>query len=165
MFKYSSAKPYCLVKNCQGFSLIEMVIIVAIIGILSAVAIPNMIGWRGEAQLSGAARNFYSDMQLARLKAIREAEDISILIDPLNNSYSIFIDSNSDSIHDAGEAMVVSKDMKSGINIVSTTFAGDRTQFDSRGRPNITGRVTFQNISGTVIEVSLNPIGRIRIEI
>lgn len=41
----------------SGFSLIELVVVIAMVAIISAIAIPNMIGWRGERQLRGAVNN------------------------------------------------------------------------------------------------------------
>ena len=63
----------------SGFSLIELVVVIAMVAIISAIAIPNMIGWRGERQLRGAVNNLLGNLQLARMQAIREAETVSIL--------------------------------------------------------------------------------------
>ena len=52
----------CL-KNRKGFTLIELMIVVAIIGILSAIAIPNYLSYRTKGQDSAvvsAARNYYN---------------------------------------------------------------------------------------------------------
>lgn len=49
--------------NQKGFTLIELMIVIAIIGILSAIAIPNFLSYRAKGQDSAAksdANNFYT---------------------------------------------------------------------------------------------------------
>ena len=51
------------ISDQKGFTLIELMIVIAIIGILSAIAIPNFLSYRAKGQDTAArteASNFYS---------------------------------------------------------------------------------------------------------
>ena len=41
-------------KNSKGFTLIELMIAVVVVGILAAIAIPNFLAYRGKSHCSGA---------------------------------------------------------------------------------------------------------------
>lgn len=153
------------VRKQAGFSLIELAVVVAIIGIVALIAMPNMIGWRAERKLEGAARNCMSDMQLAKLNAIRESENVAVLFIP-PNQYSIFIDTNNNGVADPGEQVLRSRTLPTGVTISNITFSGNVTHFNPRGLPSLAGigRVVFSNNNGSSRTIFLNSVGRLRIQ-
>lgn len=66
----------------NGFSLIEVIVVIAIIGILSAIALPAIMKWLPNIHLQSVARNLYSDIQLAKMQAIKTNTDVVMTFTP-----------------------------------------------------------------------------------
>lgn len=70
----------------HGFSLIELVIAVGIIGVLLALALPSFSGYLRNVKLRSAAENFLTGIHLARSEALRMNTAVEFLMttaDPL----------------------------------------------------------------------------------
>jgi prepilin-type N-terminal cleavage/methylation domain-containing protein len=59
-------------QSCRGFTLVETMIVVAIIGIVTAVAIPNYLDWNRKYKLKDAVGLVHANMGMARLNAINQ---------------------------------------------------------------------------------------------
>lgn len=67
------------VKN-QGWTLIEMAVVAVIAGILSALAIPSMVGMQGRNELRDATNQVKSALQEAQRNAIKSGRRCRVLI-------------------------------------------------------------------------------------
>lgn len=150
-------------RNSSGFTLIELMIGIAVLAVLAGVAIPNYIGWLPKRHLQSSAIDVQSAINLAKLTAIRENTDVILTFDPANERYLAFIDTNEDGDQDSGERTIRSKEMSPGINLHSTTIAGNKLTFDSRGLADSSGDITLRNRRGEnrVINVTITGMSRI----
>jgi len=73
-------------------------VVIAIIAILAGVAIPGVVRWLPDYRLKSAARDVYSNMQLAKMGAVKANADWAIYFDPgvTPGRYFICSDDNGD---------------------------------------------------------------------
>jgi Tfp pilus assembly protein FimT len=67
-----------LKRNELGFSLVDMIVVVALIGIVSAIAVPTMVGSLNAMRLGQSARELEREMQIAKQRAVSHGRPIRI---------------------------------------------------------------------------------------
>jgi type IV fimbrial biogenesis protein FimT len=67
------------VRSQKGFTLVELMIVVAVMAIMAAFAFPAYEDWMERNRLNGAARQVMSDLMEARMKAASQNNRFRVL--------------------------------------------------------------------------------------
>jgi len=97
-------------KKEDGFTLIELIVVVGIVGIMSAVAVPSFLSWLPDIRLKAAARDLYGASMLAKGEAVKRNRNCALTfnqqIGATTYVYIVFEDSDGDCEYDAGEILL-----------------------------------------------------------
>lgn len=132
-------------KN-NGFTLMELMVTLAIIGIIATISIPNIIGMFPRIRLSTGARDVHDAVQFAKIRAVKENVATVLTFNVGNGSYALFVDNGAgtadadldgipdgtnDGILNGNEATILQKQLPTDVQIT----AGPNVAFNSRGFP------------------------------
>jgi type II secretion system protein H len=152
-------------KNNSGFTLIEMMIVIAIIGIISAIAVPNMISWRSNHQLNGSAREVMSTINGARIAAVKNNAMVTVTFNAAAREVTTVVTNRV-----TGVVRTTTTPLRPGV-VVASNFTSNAFRFNSRGLPVeladnnfASGTVTLTNAKGDSLEVIMASTGATRID-
>ncbi|MBU1419954.1 MAG: GspH/FimT family protein [Proteobacteria bacterium] len=76
-------------KDNSGFTLIEVMIVIVIIAIMAAIGAPTISSLMPDMHLKDEARVLYTNMQQARIQAVKNNRNTAISFDTVNSNYII----------------------------------------------------------------------------
>ena len=156
-------------RNNKGYTLTEIMVVIAIVAIVAAIAAPNMIGWRSAPRLRGAVDNLKGDLQRAKMMAVRESTFIAIDFDASETEYTVCVDNGATpGVCEADERIITRRLLPVGVRIdlgLTDLTAGtdDNTRFNDRGLPTLMGAIVVVNSDGDQRQVTLNRLVRLRV--
>ena len=164
-------------KKDSGFTLAELMIVSSIIAIVSAFAIPGLVGWLPNYRLSGAARDVLSAIESARMTAVRANASVAVAFTPGNGAYHIWVDNGeggggaNDFTQNGAERTLRDGLMPSDVVMSSALFgAASSFRFNGIGLPLQTdgspggGAVVLTNSKGRTRTIALGTGGNARIQ-
>lgn len=159
----------------RGFTLTELMVTVAVIAILSVVAIPSFIDMIQGRRVKGAAEGLAAALQNAKAEAIKTNSTVRIVFTPAgigadHTTWCYGMTDQADCDCTAADSCAVGG-VTTGTVIPSTEFKDVSANFSVSNMRSFTplrggsngGTVTFSGPGGKSLGVAVNSIGRIRI--
>ena len=135
-------------KSQHGYSLIELVIALALAGILAAIALPSWNKLLPSYQLDSSVRQFQSELHNIKMRAA--AENIGFQLVYANGAANYTIQRDS--------AVLVTKPLPAGVVVTN----GGIISFSPRGTASA-NRIRLRSLDGTCKQVVVSPTGRVRV--
>lgn len=160
-----------MAKQDTGFTLIELMVTLAVAAILLAIGIPNMQTLMENSRVKNAANNVVSDLMFARSQAVNLG--VEVIVCPLNDSkvcssdwtygLSIFIDANNNKILDSNENKIRIAEKLTTTDQL-TFNNGNWINFAPDGMTNKNGTFSYCAKTQDPLGISLSQSGRARID-
>ncbi len=160
-----------------GFTLIELMVTVALIALLSAVAVPNFVTFRRNSELTGITNNFLGALNAARSEGMKR--NLNAMVVPANNDtdwskgWIVFVDVDRSDNYSTSDIVILQQPAPpSYISISGNGFFGANpsyVRYDgsgfSRPKSSDTANATLNISRNDASSTEYNQIRRIKIAI
>jgi type IV fimbrial biogenesis protein FimT len=145
---------YPRVISRSGFTLVELMVSLALIGILAGIAFPNILAYLPTFRLHSAARQVMTDLNYTRGRAASLNENYKIVPDFTSDSYEIRREDDS-----VEKTVAVLQEYN--ISLKSEGSSNSVT-FYPTGRASFGSSIILQNSKGEEIKITVSIAGRVK---
>ena len=145
-----------IMNSQRGFTLVEGVVVFAIIAIVAAIAVPGFRKMAINGNLKAAAKDIMSDFASVREMALSQSQNYSFVFDQSNNRYTV-----------PGLANPKSPAyFASDIHITAVSFGTNPLIFQTRGTTMPPGdkTISLTNGRGSTATITIGTAGRIYVQ-
>ena len=108
-------------KRCEGFSVVELMIVVVIVLIVAGISVPRFLTVIHNARLQGAASDFGGLLQKARIRAVQDDTYYATYFTSSGNLLEAYVDTKKTGILDATVDPIIA--MSSEVTLVAASGA------------------------------------------
>jgi prepilin-type N-terminal cleavage/methylation domain-containing protein len=142
-------------RKDTGFSLIELMTVIALLSILCAIAIPSLLTWLPKHRVGNAARDVKSTLEFARANAIKTNADVTVSFDWTNERLTV----------DSGGTTLRTRQLTGEVDLQDVDL-GTPVTFNGHGFSSENGQVRVENRNNAAFRrsISLTIGGNTRIQ-
>ncbi|MBU0983939.1 MAG: GspH/FimT family pseudopilin [candidate division Zixibacteria bacterium] len=143
-------------RTKRGFTLIELMITVVVVGIVAAMAVPRFSKAWERQQFRSENRNLISKLRLARSHAISNKQPFGVYVDQDARTITVFQDivSPSNMTFDDGDSTYVVDTLPHECNFIYTDCDNGVLVFNPNGSASFTGGGNYVLMSATDVSLS-----------
>jgi type II secretion system protein H len=149
------------IRSQKGYTLAELLVVVAVIGIMAFIAVPWMLSYIPGATVNYAAREVQGSLNRAKLLAVTTRQ--SICVQPNSGGYRFFQNTTCTGTPWSGTGTDANGLFRLSNNITVTLSAGSNPVFSQFGAATQTGTFRVTGGTGLTQTVSVLPSGRVTI--
>jgi prepilin-type N-terminal cleavage/methylation domain-containing protein len=173
-----------LSRRAGGFTLLELLVVLALIGVAVLFGFPAIQNMIQRSKLEGAARQTASLMQRARLESVKLGTPVTVLADLPADRVLLFTDLNADGVRNGTDRSLIgdagyqlpafidfwgppdpAPDGASAVDGFTETATAGWAIFDPDGSAREAGAFRFGDVKGNFLEVRVDPPATARVEV
>jgi len=152
------------VRGQCGFTLMELVIVVVVIGIIAGMAVPSFLSYMPKLKVKSTARDVVSDLRFSRSQSISQRKPFGVAVDLAHQTITRFADTDGDGTFTVADSTIDVDTASTDVKISTCTFTDNCVIFGSTGSATTSGDLQMVSSDGQVI-MSINVLastGRVR---
>jgi prepilin-type N-terminal cleavage/methylation domain-containing protein len=133
-----------------GFSLIELMVVLVVFGIVTAVALPGLNKFLRSVELSGTVERMATSLRVVRQRAVTENNNYVVVLGGHDN-VDWWDDDDNDGVQDGTEKFGGNAPIPSWMTVTNdpgNPFASDTLTFHPNGSASESGTLIFSNADG-----------------
>jgi Tfp pilus assembly protein FimT len=132
-------------RNESGITMMEMMIIVVIIGIMAAMAAPEMFAAIPRMEAKAEIRGVVSSLREARSLAVSRKEPFGVAFNQTENNYKLFADRDlpADHVLSGGDSVFTTSTLSGKVMVATSSFPNTTVVFQPDGSASSSGAVSL----------------------
>jgi prepilin-type N-terminal cleavage/methylation domain-containing protein len=155
-------------RDGGGFSLIELMVVLVVFGIVTAIALPGLNKFLRSVELNGTVTRMATSLRVIRQRAVTENNNYVAVLGGADDNISWWDDDDNDGVKDGTEKFGANASIPSWMTVTNdplNPFASDSLTFAPNGSASQAGTLIFSNADGYQRTLSvIRPTGMVTVQ-